>query len=128
MNKIKVVYPEFEINTTPLEEIIIDPYSLQIILDDISEERYVLYTEPYQAFKITTIDCASALDYYNDYCYRDGRYHRHILQIENSDYISELRKAAPSADFLNDSKHFALLLQDNLIDIISYELVISKKI
>lgn len=126
MSTVKIIYPEFEIHTTPLEEVKIDSTSLQIMLDDIFEERYILYAKPYQAFKITTIDCVSSHNYYNEFCYRNGIFHRHILQIENSDYISELKNANPSVDFLNSSKHFALLLQDNLIDIISYELVLEK--
>ena len=37
---IKVVFPEIEINTTPLEKIIIDSNSIIVLFDDIYENRY----------------------------------------------------------------------------------------
>ena len=82
MMGISVVLPEIEIHTTPLEELFIDSNSITIFFDDINENRYKMIAEPYQAINITTIDCASS-EYYN-FCYRDGIFHRNILQVENS--------------------------------------------
>ena len=71
--KTRVIIQDFEIHTTPLEEII-NANSIEIFLDDIAEERYKILFKPYQAIKIVAIDWVSSLDYYNDYCFRDGRY------------------------------------------------------
>lgn len=119
---IKVVLPEIEINTTPLETIIIDSNSIIILFDDIYENRYKIIAQPYQAVNITTIDCVSSEDYYNSFCYRDGRFHRHILQVENSKFINTLMRKSNGKQFLNNSKHYVLPFQDILIEFLAYEL------
>ena len=119
---IKVISPEFEIHTTPLEEIFINNASITITLDDINEERYRLFVQPYQAINIVDIDCVSSRDYYNEFCYRDGKYHRHILQIENSDKINALTPKMHTKEL----KHFVLPLQDILIEFIAYDFELDK--
>jgi len=117
---------DFEIHTTPLEKISIDTNSIEIMLDDIYEQRYKISARPYQAVKIVTIDCVSSADYYNEFCFRDGRYHRHILQIENSDLINELKENGTSLPFLNDAKHFVLPMQEIIIEIVAAELKVER--
>ena len=124
--KTQVIMPDFEIHTTPLEKILIDAYSVEILLDDIRENRYRIFAKPYQAIKIITIDCASSENYHNDYCFRDGKYHRHILLMINSNLINELKINATEHDFLEKAKHFILPLQENIVEIIAYELVVEK--
>lgn len=123
---VKVIIPEFEIHTTPLEEIVIDTTSITITLDDINEERYRIFVQPYQAINIVTIDCVVSRDYYNEFCYRDGKYHRHILQIENSSYINALTERMHGAKFMKELKHFVLPLQDNLIEFIAFDINLDK--
>jgi len=118
----RVIMADFEIHTTPLEKISIDANSLEILLDDVYENRYKIFVSPYQSVKIITIDCVSSADYFNEYCFRDGRYHRHILQIENSGLIEELKKSGAPASFINNAKHFVLPLQEILIEVIAFEL------
>jgi hypothetical protein len=117
-----VMMCEFEINTTPLEKISIDTNSIEIWLDDIAESRYKLTAKPYQAVRVTSIDCVSSLDYYNEFCFRDGSYHRHILHLAQSAFINELKEKTSNSAFLDKSKHFVLPLQDIIVEIISYEL------
>ena len=119
-----VVLPEIEIHTTPLEELFIDSNSITIFFDDINENRYKMIAEPYQAINITTIDCASS-EYYN-FCYRDGIFHRNILQVENSELLCSLIKRANEKQFLMNSKHYVLPLQDNLIEFLAYDIKIEK--
>lgn len=119
---VKVIIPEFEIHTTPLEEIFIDTTSITITLDDINEERYRIFVQPYQAINIVAIDCVSSRDYYNEFCYRDGKYHRHILQIENSSYINSLTEIMHGEKSTKELKHFVLPLQENLIEFIAYDI------
>lgn len=124
MMGISVVLPEIEIHTTPLEELFIDSSSITIFFDDINENRYKMIAEPYQAINITTIDCASS-KYYN-FCYRDGIFHRNILQVENSELLCSLIKRANEKQFLMNSKHYVLPLQDNLIEFLAYDIKIEK--
>jgi len=116
----------FEIHTTPLEKISIDTNSIEIFLDDINENRYRISAGPYQAIRIVSIDFVSSEDYYNKFCFRDGRYHRHILQIEKSDFLSELIKMTSNTDIISNAKHFAFPLQEILIEIIVYELNVER--
>ena len=124
MMGISVVLPEIEIHTTPLEELFIDSNSITIFFDDINENRYKMIAEPYQAINITTIDCTSS-EYYN-FCYRDGIFHRNILQVENSELLCSLIKRANEKQFLMNSKHYVLPLQDNLIEFLAYDIKIEK--
>lgn len=119
---------EYEFHTTPMENIVLNPYSIEIDIDNIEEERYRILIKPYIAFKVVTIDCASSRDYFHEYCYRDGRFHRHILEIENSPWIEQLGKniAYHNSHILRDVKHFVLPLQDIVIEVIAKELVITK--
>lgn len=119
--KNSIFLPEFEIHTTPLEKIFMNTYSIDITLDDINERRFKITAKPYQAFRSTCIDCLSSEDYYNEYSYRDGRYHRHVLLIEDSPIIAELRSGLvdTTASFLDDARHYVLPLQEILIDIIT---------
>jgi len=122
----KVLMQDFEMHTTPLEKISINSNYIEILLDDVAGNRYKISAKPYQAIKIVAIDCVSSVDYHNDYCFRDGRYHRHILQIENSDFLNTLRETASEHDFLEKSRHFVLPLQDNIIELIAYELNVER--
>lgn len=126
--KNRVVNKDFEINTTPLEKLVLDVYTIDIELDDVNEKRFNIKVKPYQAMKIVTIDCVSSKDYFNEYCFRDGRYHRHILEIEDSEWIKQLKQGLTdkSATFLDDAKHFALPLQDIVIEFIAKDITISE--
>ncbi len=123
---ISVVMPELEIHCTPLEEISINSYCAKIRFDDINEQRYEMIVQPYQAIRITTIDCVSAKYFYNDFCYRDGYFHRHILQVQDSDYLNDLLLKSGNADFVKKSKHYLLPFQDNIVEFIADKFIISK--
>ena len=119
-----VVMKDFEIHTTPLEEIVINSYSITVFLDDVFEKRFKITFCPFQLFKVLTIDCASAFDYYNDYSLRGGRYHRHILEMKDSPLIKELKENAPYCTFLEKSRHFVLPLQENIVEVVAYDFTI----
>ena len=123
---IRVVIPELEIHCTPLEELSITPYCVRISFDDIHEKRYEIIVQPYHAVRITTVDCTSAQEFYNDFCYRDGYFHRHILQIRDSDYLNELIAKAGKADFIKNANHYLLPFQDNIVEFISDKFKISE--
>lgn len=124
----RVINKEFEIHTTPLEKLIIDAYTIEIELDDVSESRYIIKAKPYQAMKIVTIDCVSSKDYFNEYCFREGRYHRHILEIQDSKWIEKLKNSLTdkTATFLDEVKHYAIPLQDIVIEFVANDISILK--
>ena len=124
----KIHMYDFEIHTTPLEKINVETSKIEIFLDDINEDRYLITICPFQAIKIVTIDCFSILTYYNEYCFRDGIYHTHILEIEDSEWIDELRRCLTDehATFLNEAKHFVLPLQDNAVEFVSKDFSVVK--
>jgi hypothetical protein len=127
--KNEVIIQEFEIHTTPSEKILIDAYTIEISIDDINEKRYKIIAKPYQALRVTTTDCISYEKYYNEFCYRDGRFHRHILQIIDSPMIRDLKAnlTDESANFLNNVKHYVLPLQDIVIEFVATELIICEE-
>jgi len=122
----KVINKDFEIHTTPLEKISMNANSVEIFLDDVKEIRYKISARPYQAVKIITIDCTSSVDYYNDYCYRDGRFRRHILEIESSSFINDLKEKTSDSVFLEKSRHFVLPLQENIVELVAYDITVEK--
>ena len=124
----RIVMKDFEIHSTPLEEITIDASKIIIHLDDIMEERYRISACPYQAFKITTCDCFSVTTYHNDFCFRNGIYHTHILEITNSIWIKELKNnlADECSTFLNEAKHYVFPLQENTIEFVAASFEISR--
>jgi len=127
-SKIKVIMKEFEIHTTPLEELVMCDYKIIVELDDINEKRHKILFKPFQAVKITTVDCTKSPDYFNEYSFRNGRYQRYILVIEDSDWIEQLKKdfTDKRAKFLNEAIHYVLPLQDNIIEIVAHNIEVQK--
>jgi len=102
----KVLHKDVEIHSVPLEKIEITDTFIKISYDDIDENRIEVTIHTYQAFRTTTIDCVSAQDYHNEFCYRDGIYHR---------------------TFLDKAHHYFLLLGDNIIEFIAFDNYTLKK-
>ena len=130
MRKIDVIFQDFQIDTVPMEKVIFEEGKFCVYLDDVNEKRHKVVFSPYQAIKITAIDCMSAQEFYNEYCYRDGIYHRHILKIENSDWISELNRnfkdADPRSNFMFKSNHYVLPLYEEIIEVVAWDIELIK--
>lgn len=108
----------FETCTTPLEEFIFNRDGITMYLDDKDEIRHKLVFRNCKKIELTTIDCANYLtNYYygwDTYC--------HILKDDHSGIIRWLKdhtKDAFELEALKYASHFALPLQDNLIEIIA---------
>lgn len=125
----KVLHEDIEIHSVPLEKIEITDTAIKINYDDINENRVYLTFNTYQAFKIITIDCVSAQDYYNDFCYKNGIHHRYILEIIDSPWIKNLKSSLTdvTANFLDKAHHYFLLLGDNVLEIIAFDNYILEK-
>ena len=131
MFMLQIVDKDLKIHEVPLEEIHIINGSIKITIDDIHEKSKCLIFKPYQAIKITTIDCAelSFLETCPD-LFASGVYQRYLLEETESSWIPKLRESLvdPDDDFLIKSRHFILELGDNLVEIIAWDVHISDEV
>jgi hypothetical protein len=128
---LQIVDRDLKIHNVPLEKIQISDGSIKIILDDIYEKSKCLIFKPYQAIKITTVDCAdlSFLETYPE-LFPSGIYQRYLLEETESSWIPKLRESlvVPDDDFLIQSRHFILDLRDNIVEIVAWDIQISDEI
>lgn len=121
---LRIVDSEWVMHETPLETIQMSGGTIQILADDIHEKRIRLVFQPYQAVKITTVDCAdrSVLESCPE-VFGSGVYQRYLLEETESRWIPALREslADPEDDFLDRSRHFVLHLGDNLVEIAAWD-------
>jgi len=119
---------DFEMHITPLETLVMRGSSIIVELDDINEKRHKIVFKPFQAVRITTIDCVKGVEYSNEYSFRDGIYHRHILMIDDSEWIRILKQDLTDsrATFLNKAKHYVQPLQDCFIEVVASDLRLSE--
>jgi len=119
----KIIDKSFIINNVPLDEMRITSNSLIINFDDINEKRCEIIFKPYQALKVTTADCFDKDILLINGNLETGRYQQHILEVENSEWIEELKnillETDPNANFLEKARHFILDMGDNIIEIIA---------
>ena len=110
------------IHETPCEEIHINSNSITIEFDDINEARRKIFFCPFQAVRITTIDCVDLDTVIVPESYSNGRYRRYLLECIDSPWIDNLKSQLVDStdDFLEKSKHFMLDLGDNLLEIIAW--------
>ena len=124
---LQIIDKELMIHETPLEKFYINEDSIKIVIDDICEKSKSLIFKPYQAIKITTVDCAD-LSFINS-CpdlFSSGIYQRYLLEETESLWITKLRETLvnPNDDFLIRSRHFILHLGDNLVEIVAWNVEI----
>ena len=128
--KAKIINKSFIINNVPLEHISIEEYVIVIELDDVNENRYRMVFKPYQALKITTADCFDKDILLIRESFELGIYQRHILEVENSEWIMQLKKALKENDedasFMKESRHFIVDLRDNILEISAVDFELSE--
>ncbi|THF82729.1 hypothetical protein [Cohnella fermenti] len=125
--QVKVIDTGFYIHNTPLEQVQLEGAKIVVNVDDTDEQRWRLVFSPYQALRVTTIDCIDIAPFLiND------KKSNQVLEVIDSDWINLLRitlkNTDSSASFLDKSKHYIIPLQDNVIEIISWDLYIAGKI
>ena len=89
--KTKIINKPLIINNVPLEKITFEQTTIIIEFDDINEKRFKAVFKPYQAIKVITADCFDKEVLLSDENLESGRYQRHILEVENSEWIKELK-------------------------------------
>lgn len=122
---IEVKTSDFETCTTPLEEFKFSGDDLVIYLDDKNYVRHKITFRNCKKIEFTNVDCARCLTNY----YYGFETYRHILEDEKSAIIQMLKKYTENPlelEKLKYTKHFALPLQDNLIEIVAEDISVEK--
>lgn len=122
---VRVVNEKLEINVTPLEEIQMNTTDITIQFDDVHEARWNARITPYQAFKVTTIDCIDTVD-----LMINGMRSFHILEVIHSEWMEQLKQTLAtidkSANFLEKAHHYVFPFQDIIIEAVGWELKVEK--
>jgi hypothetical protein len=103
-----------ELHVTPLARVVVEGRRVTAEIDDPDECRWRLVFEPYQAVRLITADCFIA----------PGELAQNVLEVRNSPWIQELKQCLAevdhSAKFLEEAHHFLLPLQDEFMEVISW--------
>lgn len=130
MNDNKIIFPEIVLHSTPLAKIKIDDICVQIEFDDVCLQRYRATFLPFQGVRVTTSDCVNAERAFCRECKYDNVYHRHILEIKESQWLNELQsnlyKRDKDATFLNEAKHFLFDVRDSIVEVVASRISIEK--
>ena len=106
-----------ELNSSPRASVTCADSKVIVEADDINEVRVRLTFSPYQAIKMVTADCFDLPD-------GMSIIPQAIMEIENSEWLSELRFALEltdiDADFMDKAKHFLLPLEDDFLEVVAW--------
>ena len=110
------------LHTTPLEIVHINHNKVTVEADDEGERRFRFVLSPFQAVRMTTIDCFSSLSF-------EDFVPKRIAEVINSDWIEQLRKELSrndvTATFMNRARHFLFPFQDNVLEVVAHRLEIA---
>jgi len=116
--RVFIVENNIDIHETPMEKIIIND-GLVIEFDDVEENRWRIRFSPYQALKVTTIDCFDVTT-----LLVNGGYYRKILGISESDWIAQLiptlKLKDQNANFMEKAHHFVFPFQDIIVEVVAW--------
>ncbi|AQY51481.1 hypothetical protein PWEIH_14896 [Listeria weihenstephanensis FSL R9-0317] len=115
----KIALDKIEFHETPLEKVSMEAMSICVALDDVTEKRCSIRFSPFQAFRITTVDCVLMETFLID-----GRKPAYLLEDVDSSWIrglkKELNRNDGGADFLDKAHHYVFAFQDNVIEIVAW--------
>lgn len=111
---------DYIINTTPLETLTIKGTAIAFSFDDSEEIRRTILFSPYQYVHVLTEDCID-YEWLNTFYSGIG-----IYEVKKSALILDLKYQLQEndahANFLEKARHFIIPLQDNLIEIIAWNM------
>ncbi len=105
-----------ELNAVPITRTFVEGAKVIVELDDDDRKLRVAFS-PYQALRVTTSDC---------FALPEGMMitPRTIMEVEESDWISELKKSLAEVDttanFMDKSRHFLVPGYDDFIEIAAW--------
>ncbi|WP_287156830.1 hypothetical protein [Chloroflexus sp.] len=119
MSQIQVAAIQFEIHQTPLEKVSYEGANLLVEFDEVQGRRVRLIFSPWQALKVTTVDCFDVQT-----LLIDGYLNRRLLELTESQWIAalkeELHQHDHQATFLNQAHHFVLPFQENIVEVVAW--------
>lgn len=131
---IKIIHPNVTIHEVPLEYIKYSDDKIEIFVD--SWKPVKPRSDKMVRYKITFKGCAQINFLDIDYAYytkrdymdkHDGMIgYEHILKIENSKIIKELKKNVSNPHELDKLQHFAMHIQDDFVDIIAEDISVER--
>lgn len=132
--KTKILYKEFQIHNVPFERVEFDAekQDLKIFLDDVNEKRWLIKIKGELALKIIDIDICNLNflkggDFHDD-CYiksyGNDVFRSFIMEVENSKWIKEIRKARRSSQdgSMENARHFLITCYDYVIEFIAQDI------
>ena len=110
------------LNNVPLESILIEKPKLIIDLDDINEQRFRLEFSPYQAIKVTTIDCFDVPE-------SMGIMQKNVMEVIGSEWMQDLKKSLKqidsTANFMDKARHFIIPFYDDVLEVVAWDITVS---
>ncbi|GIW82875.1 MAG: hypothetical protein KatS3mg105_4682 [Gemmatales bacterium] len=116
MARLTILRELTELNAVPIARTFVEGAKVIIELDD-GNRKIRLAFSPYQALRVTTADC---------FAVPEGMMitPRTIMEVEESDWIAELKKSLAEvdamADFMDKSRHFLVPAYDHFIEIAAW--------
>ncbi len=104
------------LHTTPILRLFVQDNAIRLTLDDESERPVVFTMRPFQAVRVTTIDCFDPD--------LTPPLTRRVLCSSRSSWLEQLRaslaRSDESAMFLDRALHYLFPCQDNVVEIVSW--------
>jgi hypothetical protein len=113
------------LDTSPMAEVRHADVTIDVEADDLDGRRVVLRFFPYQALRVTSIDCVpSEID-------SSILRSRQVLEVVNSAWIRELAEALAGRDetatFLDRAHHFLIPAQDRIVEVAAWTMQVLDK-
>lgn len=106
-----------ELKAVPISRTSVEGAKVIVELDD-DEQKLRLAFSPYQSLRVTTADCFALPE-------NMMVTPRTIMEVEESDWISELKSSLAevdeTADFMDKSRHFLVPAYDEFIEIAAWD-------
>lgn len=104
-----------------------DYESLKIKCFDVKKNSICIEINNYKAIRIKKMNNLKYYKFACEECYYDGKYHRHILEILDSDWIKEAKQSTTYKIGFKSLRHFIFFAGNNIIEVLSNNIKIIKR-
>jgi hypothetical protein len=110
------------LHTTPLASVRVKDSQVRADVDEERERRFSLVFSPYQAMRMITADCFTLP-------HGLAIIPNTVMEVLDSWWIAELttglNRVDETATFMNNARHFILPLQDDFLEVVAWNIMIS---